>query len=160
MSGAILEQEPDVTFRDATIGDTLFARGVHKQAYFDVITRQFGTWDDALQAKLFDANWNNPGFEIIYSGTDPCGYCRIAHLDTEIRAYELVLLPEFQGRGIGSFILRKTQEEARAQRLSVFLEVLKLNQAINLYTRLGFQQTGETDTHIQMAWHPTDVQDG
>ena len=43
--------------RPVAQADTEFARNAHHQAYHDVVVRQFGTWDEALQDKFFDGDW-------------------------------------------------------------------------------------------------------
>lgn len=47
----ILERRP------ATSSDTEFARTTHHAAYRDVVSRQFGAWDEALQDRLFEEKW-------------------------------------------------------------------------------------------------------
>ena len=49
---------------------------------------------------------------------------------------DLYVLPEFQGRGIGTFTVRKCLEEGE----NVFLYVFSKNQgAVRLYSSLGFE---------------------
>ena len=61
------------------------------------------------------------------------------------RSYELMvariqLLPDYQGRGIGSELIRAAQSEAREMGLPCRLVVNKSNaDAKRLYTRLGFR---------------------
>ncbi len=40
--------------RPATSRDTEFARLSHHEAYRDVVSRQFGAWDETLQDRLFE----------------------------------------------------------------------------------------------------------
>ncbi len=50
---------------------------------------------------------------------------------------------EFQGRGIGSIILRDVLNKADGEGKPVRLRVLKANRAVAWYERFGFQVTGE-----------------
>ena len=61
----------------------------------------------------------------------------------EIRHIEI--LPEFQGKGLGSQIIRDILAEGRKAGLPVTLTVLSLNPARRLYERLGFKRVDEYD---------------
>ena len=58
----------------------------------------------------------------------------------EIKVEQLYLLPEFQGRGLGSLMLRHIEDEARARNVgTLILQVNKLNAgAIAFYRKAGF----------------------
>jgi GNAT superfamily N-acetyltransferase len=145
-----------VTQRLATDADTEFARKVHHAAYHDVIVRQFGNFDEKMQDDFFAKSWK-PGIdEILMSEDSEAGYCSIERSENAIIFHELVLLPEYQGKGIGSKVLQEVMEEAKTKNIPIKLEVLKENQAQHLYRKLGFKDTGSTDTHIEMEFNPTE----
>jgi ribosomal protein S18 acetylase RimI-like enzyme len=144
--------EPEVTLRPATVADTTFAQAAHHAAYRDVVERQFGNWDDEMQAGFFKTAWGHGGFQVILYQDKRCGYFRQENLADAIKIHEIVLLPSFQGKGIGTTILKRVQKQARRDHLPVQLQVLKSNQAAKLYERLGFKVTGATDTHKLMEW--------
>jgi ribosomal protein S18 acetylase RimI-like enzyme len=146
----------DITLRPVTSDDASFAQEVHHAAYHDVVERQFGSWDDEMQAGFFKTAWNNPGFQIILHQNQPCGYFRQEELPDAIKIHEIVILPAFQGKGIGSTILKRVQAQARQAKLPIHLQVLKSNHAARLYERLGFKRIGSTDTHILMEWQSED----
>jgi GNAT superfamily N-acetyltransferase len=143
-----------LTTRPATKDDTSFARDVHRAAYREVVERQFGDWDEEQQGKFFAVAWNHPGFQILLWDDEPCGYYRLEDRQTETKLHELVLLPKFQGKGIGSALLDEAKSQAAKRGVPLRLEVLKLSRAASLYERKGLVYTGETDTHKQMEWKP------
>ena len=152
-------ERPALTFRPASESDTEFARDVHGRAYRDVVVQQFGSWDEERQAAFFDDAWSKPGFEIIsMDGTD-VGYRCVEVRDDAVVVHELVIVPEVQHHGIGTALLGEAQHVARALAKPLRLQVLKANQASELYGRLGFQVTGETDTHLEMEWTPGEPED-
>ena len=63
--------------RTATSSDTAFARTTHHAAYRDVVSRQFGEWDEALQDRLFGEKWIPNQFEIVLCDGNPCGFLSI-----------------------------------------------------------------------------------
>jgi GNAT superfamily N-acetyltransferase len=141
-----------IILRDATDKDTEFARKTHHAAYHDVIHKQFGSWDETIQDSFFCKDWENTGFKIISYDGQPCGYTRMEYLPDMIEAHELVLLPEFQNKGIGTFMLNKLIEDAKRMNVPARLQVFSQNRAVELYKRVGFKQVDANDTHIIMEW--------
>ena len=143
----------ELTKRAALDSDIDFARSVHHLAYRDVVTRQFGAWDEAMQDGFFEKGWGEAPFQILMCDSTPCGYASVEENDEHIFVRELVILPEFQGRGIGTQFLEQVFEDARVRQLPVQLQALHENYALNLYRRLGFQEYGKTSIHILMRWN-------
>ena len=101
--------------------------------------------------KFFESGWKNGlNHEIILCNDEPCGYCSFEETADGLMLNELVILPEFQNRGIGSRFLREKIDEAKTKKIPVQLQVLKANKAADLYERFGFVKTGETETHFKM----------
>lgn len=65
---------------------------------------------------------------------------------------EIVILTEYQCRGIGTQVLLEEISRARALNVPTMLRVLKENRAALLYNKLGFQEYDRTETHILMKW--------
>ena len=145
-----------VTRRPASPTDTPFAREAHHGAYRDVVTRQFGEWDEPRQDTLFARDWAGSQFEILEVDGIPCGYASIEERDDDFHVREIVVHPDHQNRGIGTAVLQETIGRARARGVPVHLGTFIHNRAADLYRRLGFQETARTDIHILMEWRPTD----
>jgi predicted GNAT family acetyltransferase len=77
-----------------------------------------------------------------------------ARVDEEIVVIDLVLLPAFRNRGIGTALLRELQQQAQAEQLSLCLHVLINSPARRLYTRLGFREDGFSIPFLRMRWKP------
>jgi ribosomal protein S18 acetylase RimI-like enzyme len=146
------ETAPDassrLTRRAAVDADREFARRAHHDAYRDVVMRQFGAWDEAWQDRRFRASWMPDAHEILLWDGVPCGYLGVDERGDDFYVREIVVRPEFQGRGIGTAILQGVIERARQRGLPVRLQALHRNRAIELYRRLGFREVGRTDTHV------------
>ena len=55
----------NVRTRPATIADLDFARRAHHAAYRDVVTRQWGQWEEELQDRFFGKDWGDARFDVI-----------------------------------------------------------------------------------------------
>ena len=58
------------------------------------------------------------------------------------------ILPEYQGKGLGTKILKETLDRNKGVR--VYLKAYKENPARFLYQKVGFVKYGETETHWMM----------
>lgn len=136
--------------RTSTDNDRDFCFKLRRQAYEDLVTRQFGGWDDNWQRLHFKNIWIPGKYQILEISGLPVGiFCIEAHVD-HIFISEIQILPEYQSRGIGTFVIAEELEKADSMRIPVRLQVAKMNRARNLYERLGFLLCGETETHFQM----------
>ena len=72
-----------------------------------------------------------------------------------VEVCEIQVLPEHQRRGLGTEILAGAIDHARQQGKGVILRSgLKNSGAHRLFRRLGFEETGRTDTHVHMRCSP------
>jgi ribosomal protein S18 acetylase RimI-like enzyme len=142
----------EITRRRALPSDAELARRVHHDAYREAVERQFGAWDEARQDRFFAAAWAAAEHEILLCDGVPCGYVCVEEHADHVLVREIAVAPAFQGRGIGSAVLRETQARARARGVPVRLGTFLTNRAAALYRRLGFRETGRSTTHIGFEW--------
>ncbi len=136
--------------RQALESDREFLVSLHKLCYRDVVESQFGQWDDKIQREFFEREWKPANSQIITVDAQAVGVISVERNADHIFLSEIQIQPAFQGRSLGSQIIKTIISNAAAQNLSVRLKVLRKNKAKNLYLRLGFLQTGETETHFFM----------
>ena len=67
--------------------------------------------------------------------------------------YQFQVDPEFQGLGIGRFVLSDLCESAIQSKISISLSVFKTNPAISLYKRLGFNQVSNNKHEYEMVFN-------
>lgn len=134
------------------MADMDFARSVHHRAYRDVIERQYGPWDAAHQDEFFEIAWSVAAHQIIFFDGVRCGYSCIETRDGHLYLRELVIDPDFQGRGIGTHIIRNVCEYATERGVPVRLQTHLVNRAADLYRRMGFKETERTGSHLLMEW--------
>lgn len=132
--------------------DSLYA--LHRAAMESYVSQTWGSWDDAFQREFFADHWPLLRLAIDIDGALG-GFLDLDESPERIRVENLELAPAHQGHGIGTAVLVSVQQRAALHNQPVGLQVLKVNPARRLYERLGFRQTGETETHYQMAWAGT-----
>lgn len=90
--------------------------------------------------------------EIILQSGKPVGLLKVARDGKNWDLIQIQILPEKQGTGLGSEILRKQLDEAVQAKAAVTLSVLKVNPARRLYERLGFRIVGENERAYDMEF--------
>ena len=142
-----------VTTRPATPDDKELLQRVHRASYRDVVTRQFGTWDDVDQRSRFDKSLVLERSRIVELDGVPIGSMATAEADDHVFLVGIQLFPEYQNRGIGSELVTRELAHAKSLGKPLRLQVLRANdRARALYERLGFRLIGETEHHFQMIW--------
>ena len=137
--------------RPATTADYAYAKHVKHTAYKDMVMAQFGAWDETVQDRFFDKSWNGGRYDIILMDGEPCGFCRIDEHDTILQLVEFAIEVPKQNRGIGSMVLSRFMEIAKAKGKVAQMNVMKTNtRARALYERLDFAVYGENEFQYRM----------
>ena len=116
------------------------------------VEQTWGQWDDAVQKIWFEREFQPDRWKIITVDGRDAGLLDREHKSDGFFLRVIEILPQLQGRGIGSAVIRDLQAEAEAAGMPLELQVLKVNPAYRLYERLGFAMTGATQTHFLMRW--------
>jgi ribosomal protein S18 acetylase RimI-like enzyme len=105
------------------------------------------------QKRTYDLIYSDSVYSIIEADQGkPAGRLILSYLDGDTVLTDIALLPEWRNRGIGAAVIAGVLEKAGQDNRAVRLQVLKGNPAARLYERLGFVETGESATHINMKW--------
>jgi GNAT superfamily N-acetyltransferase len=131
-----------------------FLRALHRATMRPYVEPIWG-WDEDVQKHYFDAHFDPATIEIISVEGQDIGAVTIERQEDCLFLSNIHLLPEFQGRGIGTAIIKEMLERAAVVHRPAALRVLKNNPARRLYERLGFQIAGETETHYLMRAEPS-----
>ncbi len=95
---------------------------------------------------------------VVVDGVD-AGRLFTADSDTVVTVVDVALLPEFQGSGVGTRVLKDLINRARLEGRSVALQVVDGSSAERLYERLGFVRTGTHGIHHAMVCRAAEAQD-
>jgi len=140
-----------LSFSPVSESDRLFFLRVHHEAYRAVIESMFG-WDEALQDTYANRAFDAGGMQIVSWGGEPAGVVGFEDHPEYLWLKEVFLLPEFQGRGIGSAIVQMSIFRAQAAGKEIRLQTLRANLgAKRLYERHGFIVTQESPIHWKMG---------
>ena len=140
----------ELSFRKAHTSDSEFVFTVKKAAFREYVEQVWG-WDDNYQRELHNRRFAAQDVCIIqFRGTD-VGFLSTSSTPDTLKVNQLFILPEYQGKGIGSACMMRIVDDARLEGKSVALQVLKVNtRGTAFYQRLGFLIIGESSTHLQM----------
>ena len=144
----------ELSIRKACTSDSEFIFTVKKAAYREYIERVWG-WDDTYQQERHNKEFASHDFHIIQFREIDVGFFITSSTSDTLKVNQIYILPEYQGKGIGSACMTRIIDDANLEQISVVLQVLKVNtRGIALYQRLGFTIVGEDSIYFQMEKSP------
>ena len=140
--------------RKAHLDDSEFVFATKKEALREYVEQVWG-WNESYQRELHNTRFATHDFRIIgLRGTD-VGFFATSNTSDMLKLHQLFILPEYQGRGIGSACMKRIINDANKADERVNLQVLKINtRAITFYQRLGFVIVDDKSVHLQMEKRP------
>ena len=143
-----------LSIRKARVDDSEFLFSTKKEAFRDYVERVSG-WDESHQRELHNTRFAAHDFRIIQFRRIDVGFFATSNTSETVKLHQLFILPEYQGRGIGSACMMRIINNANLAQKPVMLQVLKINtRAIAFYQRLGFTIAEEDSRHVQMEKLP------
>jgi ribosomal protein S18 acetylase RimI-like enzyme len=104
----------------------------------------------AAQQQHYAQHYPQASNDVILVDGQPAGQLHVARGEASIHIINIVLLPEYRNRGIGSSILSDLIKEASAAGQPVRIHVEVFNPALRFYERLGFIRIKEKGFHYLM----------
>lgn len=138
-----------IGFRPAFDQDYDFLYQLHVATMKDYVDKTWG-WNDDFQEKIFKEKFEPDKLKIITFDKKDIGIIVIEDRDEDVFLRIIEILPEYQNKGIGKYIVQSLIDKAKNENKVVFLYVLKVNPAQNLYKSLGFEIISEITTHYIM----------
>lgn len=150
----------DITVCPATDDDVEFLVEVILQANIERY-RQYPDWDEGASVEWARRTTSeqirgkvvgSTTYVIEFAG-ERVGRLRVVRSGEQLEIAGIQLLPAFQRRGIGTFVIRMLLHEGEGRGVPVVLEVEHDNPlARSLYLRLGFEPLAETVDHTRMIF--------
>lgn len=122
-----------------------------KTAYKKYVEECWGSWIEEEQRKYFENfidQVKDDAWIIQLNGVDIGFYNGMELEDGNYEIGNICIIPEYQGRGIGTQVLKDVMKLHKNQDLHI--QHFKQNPVGKLYERLGFVPSGETEFHYQM----------
>jgi ribosomal protein S18 acetylase RimI-like enzyme len=143
--------------RRALESDKAFLYSLHCATMREIIEKTWG-WDEAWQRANFDERFEEQLVSIIEAAGRDAGGLWLQSTQEVLYIADLQILPELQGRGLGTSVLQGLIADATARRVPLELAVLRANpRARRLYARLGFTVIEEGDPVIRMRHHSRQI---
>jgi GNAT superfamily N-acetyltransferase len=130
-----------------------FSYQVKKVAEGEYITSLFG-WDEEVQRGYHSEAWQQRRPDIITYGSNLVGTMATIESRECIEVGQFFILPEYQRKGIGTYLLKKTLDRAGRLGKNVTLRFLRNNPVESLYVRNGFRIVGADEVFHHMERKP------
>ncbi len=102
----------------------------------------------------FSEQWKLPQVRIITLDSAAIGWLQTTVQEDALFLDQLYIVRPCHRQGIGTAVLHRLIAEAAGAHLPIKLDVVKINPALRLYQRLGFQITGEDEHKFHMTLNP------
>jgi len=113
----------------------------------------FVKWQFDLQRREYHARYPDAEYDVILVDDQPAGRIWIGRDAEEIHLLDIVVLPEFQNRGVGEILLRGLIDEAKQTGKALRHMVFVMNDdAHRFYERLGFVVIADLGAYKHMEW--------
>ena len=133
-------------FRKATDEDLDLTFKIKQNALQEYLEMLWG-WNEKAQKNFHRKEFKKEHFQVIELQNEPIGYLEIEPFKDHIFLANLMILQQFQGKGLGKIIMQGLIKNNP----KIVLEVLKVNQrAIKFYQGLNFEITEDLEVSFRM----------
>lgn len=137
--------------------DALF--GIHWASMGEYLARAFDGYADE-DARAYHRQWLGSGrAQVIVVGGQAAGALDVDWQPDAGFLRTIEIDPAFQGRGIGTAIVRDMLDQCAQRRIPARLYVFPHNPAGRLYKRLGFREVDRDGPYVVMQWDPPTILD-
>ncbi len=142
-----------VSLRAGRPADYGFALELYLESTKRLLTA-LGRWDEARVLARFKEGFKPDEVQVIRSGGADIGWMQVSSSTDGLHLDQLHIVDGWRNQGIGTRLIRALQDRARDAGQPVGLNVIRGNQAVALYRRLGFHIVGEDEEKLRMRWNP------
>jgi GNAT superfamily N-acetyltransferase len=141
---------PEFTLRPPIPSDASLFYYVIDKTMRSLIIATWGAWDEERVQREATEFAQSTNGQVIHIGDAAAGILVVVRESTQIWLRQLYLLPEYQGKGIGTRLAKDLLMEGTRAKVPIRLRVLALNPALAFYVKLGFDITETTPDLVDM----------
>jgi ribosomal protein S18 acetylase RimI-like enzyme len=150
MTREVRNRSHQIAIRPATAIDAEFVYKLTEACMRRYAEQQWGNWDERRTRRSFQPVTH----QIIQFEGNDVGCLEVIESPRDFDLNKLYILPQYQNRGIGSYVLHQVISRARAKKRPLRLSVLVVNRAARrLYERLGFSVIRSTHERHYLVLH-------
>ena len=145
-----------IALRPATAADSEFCFRLHKAAMAEYVAAIWG-WDEQRQRDHHTRGFTPGHWQIITADGTDAGILIVEYRPAQIYLSRIEIHPDYQGHGIGTWLISALIDEAAQRGQDLTLDVLTVNnRAHALYQRLGMKEVARHgDGNIRIAMRST-----
>lgn len=140
----------ELAFRPASSNDLEYCRRLYFEGMENIIRKL--DLNPEAQATGFQQQWELSEVQIITLDGVDVGWLQIKVDEDELFLAQIFVDPPFQRQGIGTEVMHKLIAQAEETNKAIVLAVAKINPALRLYERLGFQVADQDSRKFYIRW--------
>jgi protein tyrosine phosphatase (PTP) superfamily phosphohydrolase (DUF442 family)/ribosomal protein S18 acetylase RimI-like enzyme len=144
---------PGVTFSDVTVAD-FDELAALRIAAMRASLEQVGRFDPERARERLRKSFYPEGTRFIVLDGRRVGFYTFRHADDGAHLDHFYIHPDWQSRGIGSFVMRRLLAESDAGQRTIHLGALRGSESNRFYQRHGFTKTSEDEWDIYYVRGP------
>ncbi len=110
-------------------------------------------WNEDVEHLFFKEEMTEENAFIIKVDNERIGYLSLLRKKDEVEIENLLLLPQFQNKGLGRGIIKNLIEECRKEEKKLVLKTFKANKRANkFYRKLGFDLIEENEDYYKYTF--------
>lgn len=142
------------TLRKAIASDFAFIWQLRVTTMKKAIALSYG-WDEPTQQGYAAESLNG---EIVLVEDERVGVVTIFDWGNQLHLTWIAVSPQYQGKGLGTQLIKYAQNQARKKNQPLTLQVLGINSAKLFYEKQGFQVYDRNGTEkLLMRWQPREL---
>lgn len=142
-----------IKLRPSTFLDSAFVDDLTRQVMFPYVSETWSSLEE-IESYFVKNKFGLQSTQIIQLNEIDVGRLSLSILEDAVFIDNIHILPEYQGKGIGSSVISRVFEDADVRGLPVKLHLLRKNPVKSLYERLGFKVIEENEYRFFMLREP------
>lgn len=147
----LIAMTADIQIRRGVTDDQDWLFELFRRTMQNYIDKAWG-WDELLQREGFITSLPARNFQVLLYKQQRAGSYHLTEKSDHLILDMILVAPEYQRQGLGSFLMQRVQAKSRDSNKPVQLSVLKTNPAVQFHLASGFKLIDEDSHSARMLW--------